>query len=59
MRKRLTKSSVKEAIEYLPSGVCYFTEEGLPVLCNQVMQNFVYALTGHNMQIESDLLEII
>lgn len=59
MKKRLSQSSVKEAFDNLPSGVCYFSEKGMPVLCNRVMQNFMHTLTGHSLQTETELMEIV
>ena len=42
--------AVKEAFDDLPSGVCFFDENGLIVLCNQQMQRIVYTLSGHDLQ---------
>ena len=37
-RKNLNHTSIKEAFDNLPTGVCFFDERGIPVLCNLSMQ---------------------
>lgn len=54
-RKRLSASSVKEALDDLPGGVCFFGQNGLPVLCNRKMYAIAYELLGRSLQTEQEL----
>ena len=54
-RKTLSHSSIKEAFDNLPTGVCFFNEAGLPVLCNLAMQRFSFAVCGRDVQFITDL----
>mgnify|MGYP002516095259 FL=1 len=51
--------AVKESFDDLPSGVCFFDENGLIVLCNQQMQRIVFALSGHDLQSLFELEQIM
>ncbi|NLV86690.1 MAG: hypothetical protein GX025_05680 [Clostridiales bacterium] len=55
MKLRFIQSSVKEAIDNLPSGLCFFDSNGMLVLCNKVMHRLSFALTGRDLQTMSDL----
>lgn len=55
MKNSFMRSDIKAAIDNLPSGICFFDENGLPVLCNIVMHRLVFALTGRDLQLQSDL----
>jgi len=54
-RKTINNTSIKEAFDNLPTGVCFFNEAGLPVLCNHAMQRFSFAVCGNDVQFVSDL----
>ena len=54
-RKTINHSSIKEAFDNLPTGVCFFNEAGLPVLCNHAMQRFSFAVSGKDVQYITDL----
>ena len=54
-RKTIGHRSIKESFDNLPSGVCYFNEEGLPVLCNRAMHRFSFAVCGKDVQYITDL----
>jgi len=54
-RKTINHSSIKEAFDNLPTGVCFFNEDGLPVLCNHAMQRFSFAVCGKDVQFVTDL----
>lgn len=54
-RKTINNTSIKEAFDNLPTGVCFFNENGLPVLCNYAMQSFGFAVCGRDIQFISDL----
>jgi len=54
-RKSISHSSIKEAFDNLPTGVCFFNEAGLPVLCNLAMQRFSFSVCGRDVQFITDL----
>ena len=54
-RKTINNTSIKEAFDNLPTGVCFFNEAGLPVLCNHAMQRFSFAVCGKDVQFVTDL----
>ena len=54
-RKTINQSSIKEAFDNLPTGVCFFNRAGLPVLCNLAMQRFSFAVCGRDVQFITDL----
>lgn len=53
--KKLPKNAIKEAFDNLLSGVSYFNEKGILILCNKQMYRLAYELTGRSLQIISDL----
>lgn len=59
MRKRITRKVIKESFDNLPSGICFFDANGLTVLCNRQMHQLVYALTGRDLQLQSDLMDVL
>ena len=54
-RRTINQGSIKEAFDNLPTGVCFFNEPGLPVLCNRAMQRFSFAVCGKDVQFVTDL----
>lgn len=54
-RKTINHTSIKEAFDNLPTGVCFFNEAGLPVLCNLAMYRFSFAVCGKDVQFITDL----
>lgn len=56
-RKTINQSSIKEAFDNLPTGVCFFNEADLPVLCNYAMHRFSFAVCGKDVQFITDLEE--
>ena len=54
-RKTISRNSIKEAFDNLPTGVCFFNSDGLPVLCNHAMQRFSFAVSGKDVQFITDL----
>lgn len=54
-RKIINPRSIKEAFDNLPTGVCFFNETGLPVLCNPAMQRFSFSVCGKDVQYVTDL----
>lgn len=47
--ERITPGAVKEAFDILPDGICFATEEGLPLLVNVRMNRLCAALTGGSL----------
>lgn len=56
-RKTINNSSIKESFDNLPTGVCFFNEAGLPMLCNPAMHRFSFAVAGKDVQFVMDLEE--
>ena len=54
-RKTISNTSIKESFDNLPTGVCFFNETGLPVLCNHAMYRFSFAVCGKDVQFVTDL----
>lgn len=55
----LGKNAVKEAIDKLPVAICFFSLDGLPVLCNMKMYSLAYTLLGKDLQMISELKECL
>ena len=49
-KEMLTSNSIKEAFDTLPAGICFFSERGLPVLCNTQMYRLAYQIQGKDLQ---------
>lgn len=58
-RKRISKNSIKQALDNLPLGVCCFNKSGLLVLCNKQMYNIAYSLLQLDLQFETELAEAL
>lgn len=58
-RKTISHTSIKESFDNLPTGVCFFNEAGLPVLCNRAMYRFCFAVSGKDVQFVTDLEECL
>jgi len=54
-RKTINDTSIKEAFDNLPTGVCFFNAAGLPVLCNLTMYRFSFSVCGKDVQFVTDL----
>ena len=54
-KEMLTLNSVKETFDTLPAGICFFSESGLPVLCNTQMHRLAYGLLGKDLQMQQEL----
>lgn len=54
-KELLTLNSVKETFDTLPAGICFFSESGLPVLCNTQMHRLAYGLLGKDLQMQQEL----
>lgn len=51
----LSPSSIKEATDKLPMGICFADPDGRMILCNNRMRQLSFALCGHELQIVQDL----
>ena len=49
-RRLLTNASVKESLDTMSAGVCFFAENGLPVLSNTRMHKLAFLLAGRDLQ---------
>ncbi len=49
-RTHVTGDSIRESMDGLPAGVCYYLEEGRCVLVNHRMNDVCRALTGQDLQ---------
>lgn len=56
---RFMNNAVKEAFDNLPSGICFFNQNGTVTLCNYQMYRVFYALTGKDLQSLPELREVI
>ena len=56
-RSAYENRAIKESFDRLPSGVCYFSSEGLPILCNTQMRRLAFALMGKDLQRLDELEE--
>ena len=45
-RERITPASIKEAMDKLPAGLCYYNENGVPKLINHRMDYLCRIITG-------------
>ena len=59
MRRLFKKNSVKEALDNLPSGVCFFNENGTVTLCNRQMYRVFFGLTDKDLQCLSEFRELL
>lgn len=46
----LTRSAIKESIDYLPTGLCFYTENGRILLVNHRMNRLSHILLGRDLQ---------
>ena len=48
-KERITQEAIKEAFDILPDGICFATEDGLPLLVNVQMNRLCALLTGGSL----------
>lgn len=53
--KSLTRNSVKQAMDTLPSAICYFSPSGAVKLCNLQMHRLFHSLTQGDLQTLDEL----
>ena len=56
---RITRSSIKEAMDELPVAGCYFNEWGGVKLCNRQMYRLYHAMTGKDLQTLGELRDAL
>ncbi len=49
-RTNLSRASVKESLDKLPTGLCFYRENGRTVLVNNVMNSLCYKIVGRDLQ---------
>ena len=49
-RTSLTRSSIKESMDSLPSGLCFSSPDGFVLLANRTMERLCQELTGSDLQ---------
>lgn len=54
-KNELSPSSIKEATDKLPMGVCFADPDGRIILCNNRMRRLSFFLSNHELQIAKDL----
>lgn len=58
-RKRIGRGSIKEAMDTLPAGICYFTKYGTIRLCNAQMYHLYHVLEGRDLQTLAELRQAL
>lgn len=53
------KRMTKEAFDNLPSGICFFNQNGAVTLCNRQMYRLIFELTGRDLQSVYELHEVM
>lgn len=57
--KLTIRNSVKEAFDNLPSGICFFDQNGVLTLCNRKMYGLIIEFTGKDPQSLAELTELM
>lgn len=58
-RHELCRDSIKQALDMLPSGICYFTPSGNVKLCNRQMDSLFHTISQSNLQTLFELQEAL
>lgn len=58
-RRKPNRSSIKEAMDTLPIGICYFSGSGMIKLCNKQMFRLYHMMTGRDLQNLAELRETL
>ena len=58
-RQTLCRDSVKQALDMLPSGICYFTPSGSVKLCNRQMDALFHTIAQSDLQTLAELQEAL
>lgn len=58
-RQVLSRDSIKQALDMLPSGICYFTPSGSVKLCNRQMYSLFHKISQCDLQTLAELQEAL
>lgn len=58
-RQSLSRDSIKQALDMLPSGICYFTPSGSVKLCNRQMDSLFRTITQSDLQTLAELQDAL
>ena len=58
-KQALSRDSVKQALDMLPSGICYFTPSGSVKLCNRQMDSLFRAIAQSDLQTLAELQDAL
>ena len=58
-RTHITPASIKESLDALPAGICYYSDEGQCVLVNHRMKDIAFSLSGQSLQNGADFYELV
>ena len=58
-KEKIRQNSIKEAMNVLPIGICYFTEDGYVKLCNEQMYRLFQTIAHRDLQKQEELKEAL
>ena len=58
-RQSLSRDSIKQALDMLPSGICYFTPSGSVKLCNRQMDSLFRTIAQSDLQTLAELQDAL
>ena len=58
-RQALGRDSIKQALDMLPSGICYFTPSGRVKLCNRQMDSLFHTISQGDLQTLAELQDAL
>ena len=58
-KQALSRDSIKQALDMLPSGICYFTPSGSVKLCNRQMDSLFRTLSQSDLQTLAELQDAL
>ena len=58
-KKKSDSNSIKEAMNVLPIGICYFAEDGYVKLCNEQMYRLFQTIAHRDLQKQEELKEAL
>ena len=58
-KQALSRDSIKQALDMLPSGICYFTPSGNVKLCNRQMHSLFHTIAQSDLQTLAELQDAL
>lgn len=58
-KQAISRDSIKQALDMLPSGICYFTPSGSVKLCNRQMDSLFRTISQSDLQTLAELQEAL